>query len=188
MEVLRKLSKIQSELKTKKSRYNKHGKYYYRSAEDILEAIKPLSAKEGVCFSISEVVDEVAGRAVVVSTAKITDIESGTYVEAFAHAFIEWDAKGMHAPQRSGSASSYAKKYALGNLLLIDDTEDPDATNDHGKGKEIRSAGKSHQLPVLEIGSDKYNRVYAALANGNATLEDVKARYTLTDDVLKTLK
>jgi len=111
MTLTNKLTKIQTEFKSKKSRYNSFGKYYFRSAEDILEATKPFLQV----------------------TASISDGKST--IESKAVVGVDLDQKGMQMPQRYGAASSYGKKYALGNLFLIDDTQDADATNNHGKAK-----------------------------------------------------
>ena len=125
-----KLSKIQVELKAQKSKYNAFGKYNYRSAEDILEAIKPFNIKYGVNVTIIEELVEFGPLGTIKSIARITDTDGGNYVEAVAYAGIE-KAGAMALPQSFGSASSYAKKYALGNLFLIDDTQDADAGNQH---------------------------------------------------------
>ena len=130
MNINEKLSKIQVEFKAKKSRYNSFGKYNFRSAEDILEGLKPLIEKYAVNFTICE---EYLGEGVICSKATITDNEGGNFVTRHAIVGVDFNQKGMQMPQKFGSASSYGKKYALGNLLLIDDTADADATNNHGK-------------------------------------------------------
>jgi len=133
MTIHEKLSQIQQEFKAKKSRYNSFGKYNYRSAEDILEALKPINKKYGVYFTVSESTGFVgdASLPIIESTATISDGENS--VSATAIVGVDTNQKGMQTPQQFGSASSYGKKYALGNLLLIDDTADSDATNTHGK-------------------------------------------------------
>ncbi|MCP4974242.1 MAG: ERF family protein, partial [Prochlorococcus sp.] len=134
MELLQKLQSIQLELKVHKGQRNSFGKYNYRSAEDILEAIKPLSEKHNVMFKTSDELKEIGGRVYVETTVKIIDVDNmELQIESKGQAIIDFDAKGMQMPQRTGAASSYAKKYAYGNLLLIDDTKDADATNSHGK-------------------------------------------------------
>ena len=125
------LIKIQSELKAPKNQYNSFGKYKYRNCEDILEAVKPLLLKYKCVLTIS---DKIAGSEqlmVIESTATITD---GTNViSVTAHAGIDVNRKGMDIAQSFGASSSYARKYALNGLFLIDDTKDADATNTHGK-------------------------------------------------------
>ena len=131
MNIHEKLSNIQVEFKSKKSRFNSFGKYNFRSAEDILEALKPLNTKYGVYFTITEKYDEIAGKPVIISVATVSDGENAIHAQAVVG--VDLNQKGMQTPQQYGSASSYGKKYALGNLLLIDDTADADATNTHGK-------------------------------------------------------
>lgn len=127
-----KLNLIQSELKAPKNQRNTFGNYNYRSAEDILEAVKPLLLKHECTMTISDTIVEVGGRVYVKATATFLEGDNITEVSAFARE--EETKKGMDAAQITGSASSYARKYALNGLFLIDDTKDPDATNDHGKG------------------------------------------------------
>jgi hypothetical protein len=133
-----KLSLIQQEFKAQKSRYNSFGKYNFRSAEDILEGLKPFNKKYKVYFVVKEKVTTSfigATTPVMVSKATIYDIESDASISATAVVGVDLEQKGMQTPQSFGSASSYGKKYALGNLLLIDDTADADATNSHGKSE-----------------------------------------------------
>jgi hypothetical protein len=136
MTILEKLQRIQLELKAPKNQRNNFGKYNYRSAEDILEAIKPYEEKYKVVFKINDKLVQLGDNVCVDSEAKIIDIESidrESSVSSSAQAIIDFQSKGMQMPQRTGAASSYAKKYALGNLLLLDDTKDSDATNNHSK-------------------------------------------------------
>ena len=138
-----KLSLIQQEFKAQKSRYNSFGKYNFRSAEDILEGLKPFNKKYKVYFVVKEEVTTSfigATTPVMVSKATIHDIESDASVSATAIVGVDLAQKGMQIPQAFGSASSYGKKYALGNLLLIDDTADADATNSHGKSEASSKA------------------------------------------------
>jgi len=116
---------IQSELKAPKNQFNSFGKYKYRSAEDILEAVKPLLKKYGCYLTITETTQEIAGYLVLTSKVSISDGEKTIYVEA--QAGINPERKGMDIAQSFGSSSSYAKKYALGNLFLLDDTKDVDS-------------------------------------------------------------
>ena len=130
------LQSIQSELKAPKNQTNKFGGYSYRSAEDILEATKPLLNKHGATLTISDEVEEIGGRVYVKAIASLWDSETGEAiagVQAFAREAE--NKKGMDDAQITGSASSYARKYALSGLLCIDGEKDPDATNNHGKHK-----------------------------------------------------
>jgi len=179
MTILEKLQRIQLELKAPKNQFNAFGKYKYRSAEDILEAIKPFEEKYNVLFKLSDTLQEVAGKVFVHSEAKIIDLEvtdRESSVVSTAQAIIDFDAKGMQMPQRTGAASSYSKKYSLGNLLLLDDTKDSDASNTHGKSK-----------PSLKLGSVEYKKVKEALAGGKFTLAQVKTKYTVSAEIEKSL-
>ena len=134
MTLQQKLAKIQTEFKSKKSRFNSFGKYYFRSAEDILEAIKPFELKYGVTVTVNEKLLVDGPVPIIKTTATIHD-EKGMTLSTSAIVGVDLNQKGMQVPQQFGSASSYGKKYALGNLFLIDDTQDSDATNKHGKDK-----------------------------------------------------
>lgn len=137
-ELHKKLQEIQSELNAPKSQYNAFGKYKYRKAEDILEAVKPLLKKTGTTLLISDDIVFIEGRFYVKATATIMDGEDMLFVSAFAR---ESDNKtGMDAAQVTGAASSYARKYALNGLFCIDDNQDTDATNTHD---EKRTENKS---------------------------------------------
>ncbi len=135
MKLTEKLGMIQAELKVNKSRYNKFGKYNYRAAEDILEALKPFELKYKVSFIINE--DNI-GDKLIKSTATVQDWNGEDTIHASAVVGVE-KAGGMALPQAYGAASSYGKKYALGNLLLIDDTQDADATNNHNDGPKFKT-------------------------------------------------
>jgi|TARA_B110000908_G_C9815591_1_gene254868 hypothetical protein len=131
------LQQIQSELKAPKGQKNNFGNYSYRSAEDILSAVKPLLQKHEVSLIISDDIVGVEGRVYVQATATLwlddKDCEPLARSTGFAREALT--KKGMDDAQITGSASSYARKYALNGLLCIDDTKDPDATNTHGKGE-----------------------------------------------------
>ena len=131
------LQQIQSELKAPKGQKNNFGNYSYRSAEDILSAVKPLLQKHEVSLIISDDIVGVEGRVYVQATATLwlddKDCEPLAQSTGFAREALT--KKGMDDAQITGSASSYARKYALNGLLCIDDTKDPDATNTHGKGE-----------------------------------------------------
>tara|TARA_B100001769_G_scaffold108326_1_gene84190 strand:- start:146 stop:664 length:519 start_codon:yes stop_codon:yes gene_type:complete len=172
MTIYEKLSQIQTKFKSKKSRFNSFGKYYFRSAEDILEATKPFLKELGVTVTVNEELIATDPMPIIQATATITDGE-GT-ISAKSIVGVDLNQKGMQAPQQFGSASSYGKKYALGNLFLIDDTQDSDATNNHGKSK------------------NKLTDIIAAknfIANGGK-IDAIKQKYQLTsaqEAELKTL-
>ena len=143
MTINEKLSQIQTRFKSKKSRFNSFGKYYFRSAEDILEAIKPFNKELGVHVTINEEIIELSlGLPVIRTTATLCDGENS--IIATAVVGVDLNQKGMQTPQQFGSASSYGKKYALGNLFLIDDTQDSDATNNHKENLTDINKAKSY--------------------------------------------
>ena len=165
-----KLATIQTKFKSKKSRFNSFGKYYFRSAEDILEAIKPFVKELGVTVTINE---ELVDTAVLQSTATVTD---GTdTITATAVVGVDLEQKGMQMPQRYGAASSYGKKYALGNLFLIDDTQDSDAVNTHGKAPKAKNTLTSTKDPA-------FSKARAYLKSGGK-LDAIKAKYALSKEV-----
>jgi len=169
-----KLATIQTKFKSKKSRFNSFGKYNFRSAEDILEATKPFLLELGVTVTINEQIISVDPLPMMQSTASISDGDNAIHANAIVG--VDLNQKGMNVPQQFGSASSYAKKYALGNLFLIDDTADSDATNTHGKG----SAAK----PKLEGAA--LTKAKAFIKSGGS-LDAIKKKYDIPADVLKTL-
>ena len=139
-ELNQKLATVQTKFKSKKSRYNSFGKYYFRSAEDILEATKPFLLELGVSVTVSEELMGDCDVPIMKTTATISDGEN--QISATAIVGVDLVAKGMQMPQRFGAASSYGKKYALGNLFLIDDTQDADASNSHGVVDKIKAKAK----------------------------------------------
>ena len=142
MTIYKKIMNVQSELKAPKGNYNSFGKYSYRSAEDILEAVKPLLKKEGLVISISDNIELIGDRYYVKSTVKLIDIETGDVVETSALAREDETKKGMDLSMVTGSCSSYARKYALNGAFAIDSSElDPDKT--HTFDKEVPSRNQS---------------------------------------------
>lgn len=174
MTIQEKLSLIQQEFKAKKSRYNSFGKYNFRSAEDILEALKPFNKKYNVYFTVNE---KYLGDGVIESTACVSCNKSEKSISATAIVGVDFNQKGMQVPQQFGSASSYAKKYALGNLLLIDDTADADATNTHGKESK----------PRLLKGSDNWKKAISFVESGGAVTA-ILSKYDVSKDDMLTLK
>ena len=170
MTINEKLSKIQAEFKSKKSRFNSFGKYYFRSAEDILEATKPFLKELNVTVTIDEELLTMKPGScdlpVIKTIATISDGKDS--IKATAIVGVDTDQKGMQMPQRYGAASSYGKKYALGNLFLIDDTQDSDATNTHGK-----SSAKQKMTNESLAKAKEY------IAKGGS-LKAIKAKYEVT--------
>ena len=145
-----KLVKIQAELKAPKNQMNAFGKYKYRSAEDIIEAVKPILFKNNCALLISDEIVQVADRVYVKATAMLIDENNEELpVKVYGWAREEEVKKGMDAAQITGSASSYARKYALNGLFAIDDTKDADSTNEHKD----------------EVGEEKRMKLIALLEN-----------------------
>ena len=180
-ELNQKLAQIQTELKVKKSSYNSFGKYYFRKAEDILEAVKPFLLKHDVSVTIDEDILSTDPVPMLKSTAIISDGEN--QIQTTAIVGVDLNQKGMQAAQQFGAASSYGKKYALGNLFLIDDTADSDATNDHGKSNAVNKI-KQAAKPAITAAQLLKAKEYV-LAGGN--IDAIKAKYKLDDKEIKTL-
>lgn len=149
MEIYKKLQKIQSELKAPKGQYNSFGKFHYRNAEDILEAIKPLLDKYGCVLTCSDEVIFIEGRHYVRSQVTLIDTEDQSSMTVAAYAREEAEKKGMDGSQITGASSSYARKYALNGLFCIDDTKDSDTTNNEKKPKKESPAPHTVQPSVL---------------------------------------
>lgn len=133
MKLHEKLIAIQTKLKAPKGQYNSFGNFNYRSAEDILEAVKPLNAEQGLLLTITDEIKEVGGRIYVVATATVSDGTDELKVSAFARE--PENKKGMDESQITGATSSYARKYALNGLYAIDDNNDAD-TDEHKQQQE----------------------------------------------------
>lgn len=136
------LLQIQSELKAPKNQHNSYGNYDYRSAEDILQAVKPLLIKHKDELYLTDEVVAIGNHYYVKATAVFFDGDKATRATAFARE--DETRKGMSAPQMTGSASSYARKYALNGLFLIDDTKDPD-TNEYRQQQPPRQYQRNYQ-------------------------------------------
>ena len=138
MNIYEKLMNIQKELKAPKGQYNSFGKYKYRSCEDILESVKPLLEKYKATIILSDKLEQIGERYYIRAMAILFDTESDNSIENTAYAREEETKKGMDGSQITGTSSSYARKYALNGLLLIDDTKDADTdefTKENNKGK-----------------------------------------------------
>lgn len=189
-----KLVKIQAELKAPKSQYNSYGGYSYRNQEDILEAVKPLLLKYGCVLTLDDSLFEMGGRVYVKATATIQD---GGLVEAVSAFAREAETqKGMAEAQITGSASSYARKYALNGLFLIDDNKDPDTTNDHGKKPQNeqkkdtppkKEAAPKKEKPELAEGTDAFKQAEEWVKQGGK-IETVEAKYKLSKNVKEKLQ
>ena len=177
-EINKKLAVIQTELKAKKSSYNSFGKYYFRKAEDILEAVKPFLIREGVSVRLDEeLVHDTPPT--LKSTATVSDGENS--ITATAIVGVDLNQKGMQTAQQFGAASSYGKKYALGNLFLIDDTADADSTNSHGKASQLVNKAKANM-------TDNQYKKAVEFVKGGGSITAIESKYTVTPEQMKTLK
>jgi hypothetical protein len=175
---MEKLRKIQAELKAPKNQRNNFGKYNYRSCEDILEAVKPLLDKYKCTLTISDEVREVCGVLFVEAIAFISDGTDSVHTKA--QAGIDPNRKGMDIAQSFGSSSSYARKYALNGLFLIDDTKDADSTNTHGKG------AKTTEKSWLNKGTAEFKKVQTYL-KGGGNISKVEEKYRISKEVKELL-
>lgn len=140
------LAEIQAKLKAPKGQFNSFGKYHYRSAEDILEAVKKVVNPMGFSVILTDNVKEIGGRIYVEAIASLFNGELEYSATGLARE--EETKKGMDGSQITGAASSYARKYALNGLFAIDDTKDSDATNDHGKSQESKVSQAKGSIPA----------------------------------------
>lgn len=154
MTIYEKLLRVQVELKAPKGQYNSFGKYKYRSCEDILTAVKPLLDKVGATITLSDDIFLVGDRFYVKATATFHDVEKGSTITNSALAREDENKKGMDGSQITGTASSYARKYALNGLLLIDDTKDADTDENHNERKA--KAEKAEKDPAYRTGEPAY--------------------------------
>lgn len=178
--LIARLSSIQSNLKAPKGQYNSFGKYKYRSCEDILEAVKPLLG--GLVLTVTDKIEQYGDLLCVEATASITD---GTeFIHAKSCAGIDTKRKGMDVAQCFGSSSSYARKYALNGLFILDDaSSDPDATNTHGKAPQ---KPKQKQAYPSERFAELLPRWRTAVQAGKQTPDSISGKigsqYTLTPE------
>ena len=179
-ELNQKLAIVQTKLKTKKTSYNAFGKYYFRKAEDILEAIKPFLLEQGVSVTISEELIMTDPVPTIKSTATISDGENA--IHATAVVGVDLNQKGMQTAQQFGAASSYGKKYALGNLFLIDDTQDADGSNDHGKKSNVVNKIKQAAKPTITADQLKKAKEYIA---AGGSISAIESKYKITDEQRK---
>jgi hypothetical protein len=178
-ELNQKLAIVQTKLKAKKSSYNSFGKYYFRKAEDILEAIKPFLMEQGITVTINEEIIATDPVPTIQSTATISDGVDA--IHATAVVGVDLNQKGMQTSQQFGAASTYGKKYALGNLLLIDDTADSDATNTHGKAASVIDRVTKPTITKVQMAK----AVEYVTAGGK--VEAIESKYKLTNEQRKNL-
>lgn len=174
MSVYAKLAKIQKEIKAPKSQYNKFGNYFYRNCEDILCALKPLLANEKCTLVISDELILVGNRYYIKAKAEFIDCETGERISNESYAREDEVKKGMDSSQITGSASSYARKYALNGMLCIDDSKDDDSNESNVAEKsallkefenEIKRTGKSCRYFLKEAAADTVEELSADFLN-----------------------
>jgi hypothetical protein len=179
-----KLSQVQFELKAPKSQTNKFGGFKYRHCEDILEALKPLLHKQGLALKMTDEIKEVAGLPILNSRVTVWDSE-GTAAEVEAQAILDLNKKGMSSEQATGTASSYARKYALNGLFLIDDTQDVDSLDNtvrQSNGTTANTSTKPNTKVRLPNKGVEFDKVKAYI-KGGGDLKAVKQKYVVTKEV-----
>ncbi len=184
---MEKLIKIQSELKAPKGQFNAFGKYKYRNCEDILEALKPILKAHNCTLTLTDEIKEICGVLFVEVTALLVDneykainpdSESEDFLQVKAQAGIDIHKKGMDIAQTFGSSSSYARKYALNGLFLIDDTKDAD-NNDNSKSTR----------PAKELlPTERFKKALKLIEEKKYTVTELEDKYTLTDSQVKQLE
>jgi len=180
---MEKLIKLQNELNVPKTELNKFGGYKYRTVEQILEAVKPLLNKHGLCLNLTDSVRELCGIPYTEAHAFIFTIDPKTkervlISSSYGYAGIDLNQKGMSLGQCFGSSSSYARKYALNGLLLIDDNKDPDVTNTHAKTT-------TRKTTTVEKKAGAKKKVVAGTAEYNKLLEWIQSTKGSIDKALK---
>ena len=181
------LSKIQAELKCPKGSLNKFGNYKYRSAEQILESVKPLLQKYGAVLRLTDDIVQVGNKLFLKASATISLDNDCLSVNGFAEL---GEHKGMSSEQCTGTASSYARKYALNGLFLIDETElDPDSKDntktEPKKFTERLDEEKSKQKPKIE--GERFLKAIEAIRAGEFTAEELQAKFDLNEVQKKSL-
>lgn len=165
MNIYEKLIKVQNELKAPKNQRNNFGGYNYRSCEDILEAVKPILKDNGLTLFLTDDIVNIGNRYYIVAIATLIDIETGEKLMTQANARESEIKKGMDDSQITGTASSYARKYCLNGLFLIDDTKDAD-TDEYQKTTKAEPKIESRKINLRELG----------------ILQQTIAKYNLTDE------
>lgn len=164
MSIYAKLIKVQNELKAPKNQYNGFGKYSYRNCEDICESVKPLLLANGLAMFMSDNIELIGDRYYIKAIVTVVDTETGETLTNSALAREEENKKGMDSSQVTGSTSSYARKYALNGMFLIDDTKDSDFTNTHGKENNEE---KPSRIKGTGLSEAQIKRLYAIAAKAS---------------------
>lgn len=180
MNLITKLLLIQSELKAPKGQYNSFGKYKYRSCEDILEAVKPLCARQGAALILQDEIISIDGRFYVKASATLADRESPDDITVTAYARESDTKSGMDSAQITGAASSYARKYALNGLFCIDDTKDAD-TDEYTAKTQGKAPAKKAEAPTKTVNKNRPNRdlVYKYAKEHGMSVNEIAKDYGL---------
>ena len=149
--VYEKLQMVQSKMKVPKNLYNSFGRYKYRNAEGILEAFKPYGNELGLVLMLQDSIEEIGGRVYVKATATLVDIDDQTSVQVVAYARESEEKKGMDSSQVTGATSSYARKYCLGGLFLLDDTKDADTDEYHEQTTQTKAQPKPQKATLTQV-------------------------------------
>lgn len=176
---MKNLIKIQSELKAPKNQRNNFGNYQYRSAEDILEALKPLLKAHNCYLTLSDELVNIGDRYYIKATATIYSEKTSVSVTAYARE--EESKKGMDGSQISGASSSYSRKYSLNGLFLIEDTKDSDATNTHDK--ETTQVVVEKKKPVLLLNTENFGNCRKAYLKDKSNLAKICEKYEVSNEV-----
>ncbi len=189
---MEKLVKLQKELKAPKNQKNKFGGYNYRNCEDILEAVKPLLDKHGLVLNITDSLGELCGIPYTEATASVYDTKKpDIVVSSKAQAGIDPNQKGMSLGQCFGASSSYARKYALNGLLLIDDNKDPDVTNTHAKTttrKTTTVEKKAGAKKKVTAGTAEYNKLLKWIESPKGSIDKALEMYDIdkaTENIIR---
>ena len=176
--ILEKLQKVQNEIKAPKNLYNSFGKYKYRNVEGILESFKPYGKKYGLALTISDEIVQIGERIYVKAIASLHDIETSESIQNTAFARESIEKKGMDDSQITGTASSYARKYALNGLFLLDDTKDADTDEYHNQVSQGEEQ-KIEEISNMKIAPLKVDVLKKRCAADDVPLDRILKLYKL---------
>lgn len=178
-----KLQEIQHRLKAPKGQYNSFGKYKYRSCEDILEAVKPILNEVGCTLTLSDEIILIGDRYYIKATARLKGQDTDEVVTALARE--DFDKKGMDGSQITGTASSYARKYALNGLFCIDDTKDADTDEYANQQKKPAPAQTKTEKQILNSAHPQWQAVLDAMVAGKGSIKALQDYYIISASVEK---
>lgn len=172
---IKKIANVQNGMKVDKSKHNDYSKFFYRTVEDIYATVRPLLTENSLAIKITDDLVDISGKLIIKATATITDGENEFSNTAYAG--IELDKKGMDRSQIFGSASTYARKYALGGLLLVGGEDDPDSKDNRQKNtKNTQPKTQKPQQEAFEISSDDRQKITDFLLNLGVSEKNIQAR------------